>query len=254
MLTDSPAEARAVAAELRQAMQTRPLSEMVARVRTLDDMLPADQSERQDEIARIRKKLTPSVRRSLTDEQRSKVDQFLGQDGTPTIELGAIPPTLLKGLQERDGLADKAVLVYPKLTAGLWDGPRNEAFVTTLRTIARVPETMGGKAARLAGGPPLTADIVASMRHDGSLASVLAFFAVVLTVAACSAGAGITIVVYLAASLLQLPPNEKQPLLEAETANQLVSDVLRLYGREICVLPRLVKISQEDSSRAAEMN
>jgi Lon protease-like protein len=60
--------------------------------------------------------------------------------------------------------------------------------------------------------------------------------------------------VYLAASLLQLPPNEKQPLLEAETANQLVSDVLRLYGREICVLPRLVRISQEDSSRAAEMN
>ena len=60
--------------------------------------------------------------------------------------------------------------------------------------------------------------------------------------------------VYLAASLLQLPPNEKQPLLEAETANQLVADVLRLYGREICVLPRMVRISQEDSSRAAEMN
>jgi uncharacterized protein len=60
--------------------------------------------------------------------------------------------------------------------------------------------------------------------------------------------------VYLAASLLQLPPNEKQPLLEAETANQLVSDVLRLYSREICVLPRLGRISQEDSSRAAEMN
>lgn len=60
--------------------------------------------------------------------------------------------------------------------------------------------------------------------------------------------------VYLAASLLQLPPNEKQPLLEAETANQLVADVMRLYGREICLLPRLSKISQKDSSRAAEMN
>jgi hypothetical protein len=60
--------------------------------------------------------------------------------------------------------------------------------------------------------------------------------------------------VYLAASLLQLPPNEKQPLLEAETANQLLADVMRLYGREMCVLPRLVEISQEDSSRAAEMN
>jgi len=60
--------------------------------------------------------------------------------------------------------------------------------------------------------------------------------------------------VYLAAALLQLPPNEKQPLLEAETANQLVADVMRLYGREMCLLPRLAKISQHDSSRAAEMN
>lgn len=182
VLTDSPDEARAVAAELRKAIQTRPLSEMVARVRTLDDMLPADQKERLDEIARIRKKLTPTVRNSLTDEQRARVDSFLGQERTPAIELGAIPRTLLTGLQERDGHADKAVLVYPKLTAGLWEGPRNEEFVTSLRTIARLPETMGGKAARLAGGPPLTADVIASVRHDGSLASLLAFFGVVLTV------------------------------------------------------------------------
>jgi Lon protease-like protein len=60
--------------------------------------------------------------------------------------------------------------------------------------------------------------------------------------------------VYLAASLLQLPPNEKQPLLEAETANQLVADVMRLYGREMCILPRLAGISRDVSIRAAEMN
>ena len=58
----------------------------------------------------------------------------------------------------------------------------------------------------------------------------------------------------LAAALLQLPPNEKQPLLEAETANQLVTDVLRLYEREMCLLPRLSEISREASSRAAERN
>jgi len=60
--------------------------------------------------------------------------------------------------------------------------------------------------------------------------------------------------VYLAASLLQLPPNEKQPLLEAQTANQLVADVMRLYGREMCLLPRLSDVSRDDSIRAAEMN
>ncbi len=182
MLTGGPEETKAIARELRKAMLTPPLGDMVARIRTLDDLLPPDQAERQHEIERIRKKLTPNVRKNLTDEQRKLVDRFLGQGSVPTIEVGAIPATLLKGLQERDGHADRAVLIYPKLTASLWDGPRNATFVEALRTVARVPETMGGKAARLAGGPPLTADIIASMRHDGPLASLLAFFGVVLTV------------------------------------------------------------------------
>jgi predicted RND superfamily exporter protein len=182
MLTDGPEDSKAIARELRKAMLAPPLKDMVARVRSLDDLLPPDQAERQSEVERIRKKLTPNVRNNLTDEQRKAVDKFLGQAPAPAIELGAIPTTLLKGLQDRDGRADRAVLIFPKLTAGLWDGPRNAAFVDALRTIARLPETMGGKAAQLAGGPPITADIIASMRHDGPLASLLAFFGVVLTV------------------------------------------------------------------------
>jgi hypothetical protein len=186
MLTDGPEETRAIARALRKAMLTPPLNDMVARVRTLDDLLPPDQAERQAEVERIRKKLTPNVRNNLTDERRKAVDRFLGQESVPTIEFGTIPATLLKGLQDRDGRADSAVLIFPKLTAQLWDGPRNAAFVDALRTIARLPETMGGKTggkpAQLAGGPPITADIIASMRHDGPLASLLAFFGVVLTV------------------------------------------------------------------------
>ncbi len=182
MLTGGPEETRVLAHELRKAMLSPPLGDMVARVRTLDDLLPPDQAERLREIERIRKKLTPNVRSNLTDDQRKRVERFLGQESVPAIEASAIPATLLKGLQDRDGRADRAVLIFPKLTAGLWDGPRNAAFVEALRTIARVPEAMGGKAARLAGGPPLTADIISSMRHDGPLASLLAFVGVVLTV------------------------------------------------------------------------
>ena len=182
MLTNGPEETRVLARELRKAMLSPPLSDMVARVRTLDDLLPPDQAERLREIERIRKKLTPNVRESLTDEQRKRIERFLGQASVTAIEASAIPATLLKGLQDRDGRADRAVLVLPKLTAGLWDGARNATFVEALRTLARVPETMGGKAARLAGGPPLTADIISSMRHDGPLASLLAFVGVVLTV------------------------------------------------------------------------
>ena len=200
MLTGGPEETRAIARELRKAMLSPPLDTMVARIRTIDDLLPPDQAERQGEIERIRKKLTPNVRKSLTDEQRKRVDGFLGQESIPDIEASAIPATLLKGLLDREGRTDRAVLIFPKLTASLWDGTSNADFVGALRAIARLPETMGGKPARLAGGPPLTADIIASMRHDGPLASLLAFFGVVLTVVLLFRGRMAT--PYVLASLL----------------------------------------------------
>ncbi|MBN2576944.1 MAG: MMPL family transporter [Deltaproteobacteria bacterium] len=182
LLTDGPVETRAVAQALREAAKSPPLDAMVARVRTLDDFLPPDQAERLREIERTRKKLTANVRADLTDEQRRGLEALFPAEPIGPVELGAIPETLLKGMKERNGRADSAVLVYPKLGAGLWDGPRNTAFVATLRAIARVPEQSGGNAARVAGAPPLSADVIASMSHDGPLASLLAFVGVVLTV------------------------------------------------------------------------
>lgn len=60
--------------------------------------------------------------------------------------------------------------------------------------------------------------------------------------------------IYLSAALLQIPPNEKQPLLEAETATQLLKQVQRMYRRELAVLPSQLEISDEDSKIAAMMN
>jgi predicted RND superfamily exporter protein len=183
LLVDTDVEARAIAAALRRAMRYPPLSDMVASVRSVDDILPADQVTRREEIERIRKKLTPNIRADLAPEQSRKIDRVLGHEVPAALITPAeIPETLLKGLLERDGRAGRAVLVYPKPTAALWEGPRNAEFVGALREVARVPETMGGRAGRVAGGPPLTGDIIASMNRDGPLASMLAFGGVVLTV------------------------------------------------------------------------
>jgi hypothetical protein len=182
ILVDHPHEASAVAARFRVAMASPPLDAMVDRIRTLADLVPVDQSDRQAELARIRKKLTPNAREMMTPKQREQVDAFLGASPPPPIGLADVPESLLKGLLERNGRADRAILVYPKLAAGLWDGPRNAAFVGALRAAAMAPTEMGGHPARVAGGPPITADIIASMSHDGPLASLLAFLGVVLTV------------------------------------------------------------------------
>ncbi len=60
--------------------------------------------------------------------------------------------------------------------------------------------------------------------------------------------------IYLAASLLQLPSVEKQPLLEATTTLGLVAEVQRLYQRETAVLSRLAQVNETQASRASWLN
>ena len=60
--------------------------------------------------------------------------------------------------------------------------------------------------------------------------------------------------IYFAAALLQIPPVEKQPILEADTAAQLLDRVQRLCRRELCVLPPTLHISEDDAKDSAWMN
>jgi len=57
-----------------------------------------------------------------------------------------------------------------------------------------------------------------------------------------------------AAALLQIPAAEKQPLLEAPSAGEMVEGVARLYRRETAVLGRLEGTSEEEAGRAGLLN
>jgi uncharacterized protein len=58
----------------------------------------------------------------------------------------------------------------------------------------------------------------------------------------------------LSAALLQVPAHEKQPMLEAETANELLTVVLRLYRRELALMPDVLAVSDEQASAMALVN
>jgi Lon protease-like protein len=60
--------------------------------------------------------------------------------------------------------------------------------------------------------------------------------------------------IYLSAALLQVPANEKQSLLEANTAAALLEQVQRLYRRELAVLPPLMEVDEEAARNAAWTN
>jgi uncharacterized protein len=59
---------------------------------------------------------------------------------------------------------------------------------------------------------------------------------------------------YQAASLLQVPAIEKQPLLVAGSLRELFLGVWRLYRREVAVLAHLSKVDEKDAARAALVN
>jgi predicted RND superfamily exporter protein len=182
LLTDSVAEARAVAAKLREAVKRPPLSTMVASIRTYDDLVPPDQAAKAAELELIRKKMTPKIRARMSPGDTKRLDALLGEGPAPVVTDATLPSALATGLLERDGSRGRAVLVFPNPATSWWRGETLATFVHALRDIAQTPTATGGRAARVAGAPPLTSDIIQSMLHDGPRASLLAFLGVAATV------------------------------------------------------------------------
>jgi uncharacterized membrane protein YdfJ with MMPL/SSD domain len=190
LLTDSPAEARAVAARLKAAAAVPPLAGMIASIRTWDDLVPPDEEAKAAEVGVIRRKLTPNVRAQIAPEDHAKLEKLIGKQGeagvpaAPAARIHAeeVPESLTRGLRERDGAAGRTVLVYPNPASTWWRGETITGFVKALREVAQAPVETGGRPARVAGGHALSADIIASMERDGPLASLLAFVGVIATV------------------------------------------------------------------------
>jgi hypothetical protein len=182
ILTDDVEQARAIRRAVDDARKVAPLHEMVASVRTIDDVVPVDQ-ERKIELAEdIRDDLTPRIRASLTDDERDLVDRLLGEAPLKPVTAADLPATFTAGLRERDGSLGREVLVFPKPGHLLWEGVPLRTFVAQLRAAATTKASPGERDGRVAGSLALSSDILDSVRRDGVLASVAAFAGVVAVV------------------------------------------------------------------------
>lgn len=182
VLADTQAQARAIADRLRQATEVAPLAEMVAQIQSSDDVLPPAQEEKLAIAAGIRRKLTPHIRSELSPSWRERIDRMLGDEGLRPVSPAEVPDGLWSGLRESDGSVGRVVLVYPRPSEALWHGPEVATLVGAIRKVVASVPGPDGRVARVAGGPPLTADILQSMSKDGPLASLLALLGVMVTV------------------------------------------------------------------------
>jgi predicted RND superfamily exporter protein len=181
LMTDSVAQARAVATKLRDEARSGPLSERVAEARTLDDVLPTQQEEKIGEATEIREDLTPKIRSLLSPPQRDQIDRILGREDLAPVTLEQLPRTFTIGLVEYDGSAGRSVLMFPRQSSALWDGPALVSMVHELRDVGKAAGP-GAPPARVAGALPLSADIFSSLQRDGFRTSMIAFGGVLAVV------------------------------------------------------------------------
>ncbi|MEO6603266.1 MAG: MMPL family transporter [Polyangiaceae bacterium] len=177
VLTDSPQATARVSAELKASVKSGVLAEYVSEVQDEDDVVPLQQPEKLAEISAIRQIFTPRILAELSPEQRQAIEPYLPPDSLHELHADELPHTLTAGLRERSGRLDRSVLVYPKPSDATWHGDALASFTNELRRI-------GGTEARPAGSIPLSADIIASVTHDGPLATLVALLGVVLLVTA----------------------------------------------------------------------
>jgi uncharacterized membrane protein YdfJ with MMPL/SSD domain len=167
---------------VREAASRPPLDVLVSEVRGPDNILPPQQAEKIREVEGIRRQLTPATRAAADPQDLERLDRILGNGTLAPITVADLPPSFTVGLREHDGSFGRSVLVFPALSRANWRNENLALFTSQLRALAA--QDPQAPPARVAGGLPLSADIVSSIRHDGPLASALAFVGVVLLVLA----------------------------------------------------------------------
>ena len=195
ILADDAGQARSIAAAARAATARSPLAELVASVRSADDVLPPDEGEKIALVSDIRDDLTPKIRSLLSRDDRTELERLLGQPELRPLTVDDLPASFTAAMREKDGTFGRTVLVYPRPVHELWEGPPLAAFVAALRRLAATGTGAETPPARVAGSLPLSADILSTIGRDGPRASLAAFLGVVAVVVLLFRGSRTTVFV-----------------------------------------------------------
>jgi predicted RND superfamily exporter protein len=180
VLCRTPEQARAVERRVRESVAHGALRPLVARVVSVEDVLPADQEAKIDEVEKLRRALTPEIRARLSPRDRERLESMLGEGRLQPIRVEDLPSSFTTGMRERDGSIGRALLVYPRRSGALWKADSIHRFVDTLRDLGALEASQGE--VLVAGPIPLSSDILASIAHDAPIASLASFLGVAAVV------------------------------------------------------------------------
>ncbi len=187
MLADSPEQVPLIKQKIFDNDAHDPDGKLVAEVATVEDLLPgpdADQKRKLAVLDRIRDRLTPAVLHGLkNDEERKRVEEMRPPDDIKALTAKDLPGLLRRRFEENNGTVGTVFYVKFNNNVSFSDGHNLLRISKTTDNVV-LPD---GTQVQTASRSTIFAEMIHSMEHDGPLATVVSFSAVVVVVLlACS--------------------------------------------------------------------
>jgi len=166
---ETPEDLARVVTELARARARQGAADPLREIRTVDSLVPKDQAEKLPVLERLRAILTDARLEHVPAEERSLALELRPPADLRTFTLSDVPAVMRLPLVERDGMAGRIALAFPRKVGSL--GPREVDEITTL---IRGAILRSGAKAQAVGQSLLFGDIARSILRDGPRVTLLA--------------------------------------------------------------------------------
>jgi hypothetical protein len=142
----------------------------IGRVRSIRDLVPADQDRKLAVLSEIRTLLDDDALAALDDDARAELRSLRPPDDLAPITVASLPPALTERLRERDGRVGLLLAIRPALTLDEWDGRELVRFADAVRRL----DLGDGTTITTSGANVVFADILDAIERDGPKVTLVA--------------------------------------------------------------------------------
>jgi len=176
---DRPEQVPLIVDALRRLDGDRPPEQrVIGGVSSLLDAVPPDQEQRIAVLREIRALLDDPALGVLDDDERREIAELRPPDDLRPITVDDVPREILEQVTERDGRVGLLIAVQPGRSLDQWNGVDLERFASAVRTL----RLANGETVTTSGSSVVFADILAAVRSDGPIVTLVAAIAIVVMV------------------------------------------------------------------------
>jgi predicted RND superfamily exporter protein len=160
-------------AQLERYRENHP--DVLGAVRTIEDLMPADQAEKIPLLRELRRLLL-DVRPYVSDERRRQIDEHIPPETIVPVAPEDLPASVARPFIERDGTRGRLVFVEHAEGRNTWDG----RYMIQWSNAVRATRTREGRAPAVAGAAVVFADLLSTVFRDGPKAIAASLIATIL--------------------------------------------------------------------------